>query len=230
LSGVFFVNDAVLDETRRLHNVHRTHFLLAKLGPEGFTEEVHTELQAMSAQVTTEGMRPDQGLYRYDQLDEARVKKLLNYELPFAMADSLLERLFTRHIGEADQFAAQLYLNRAMVAEMSAGGMTFGGHTARHRVLSRLDRAGQRGELEQGVDLIRAATGQKRVPFCYPHGHVSTYDDTTLELLASLEYSCAFNTVRRPARVNGETPFEIPRFDTKDLWPFTDLDPLEPQS
>lgn len=225
-SGVFFVAGAALGDPPRLLNVHKTQFLLAKLGAERFARAVEGAV-ASTAGGDALGHRAE--VYRYDKTPDLAAKHLLNYELPFDEADRVLSDLFATHIGDETAFARSLYLSRHQVRDMAAGGMTFGFHTESHRVLSRLDRDAQRSELARGVALLRQLTGQRSVPFCYPYGHPHTYNSDTVSLLAELGYGLAFNTTRRLARPASDPRFEIPRFDTRDLPPFTSLEP-EPES
>ncbi len=79
------------------------------------------------------------GIYRYDEAPDVRVKRILNYEAPYPVADRVLSTLFERHLGDSVDFArASVSLVRPG-REMAAGGMTFGFHTETHPVLSRLD-------------------------------------------------------------------------------------------
>lgn len=214
LSGVFFVNGGALDDPPALMNVHRTHLLLDTLGAAGVQRELGAWMQKHD---TREVSSPD--LYRYDADAEQVVKRLLNYELPYDVLDEALEALVATHLGDAVSTARAFYLTAADVRRMAEEGATFGWHTARHRVLSRLDEAGQRAELAGGVEQIRDLTGQRAVPFCYPYGHRLTYDRVTLGLLAELGYDAAFNTVRAPLRPSTAARFELPRYDTRDLTP-----------
>ena len=219
LSGVFFLAGMPMDVPPGLLNVHRTHFLLARLGMSAMMREVAKEL----ADGAADGTLPSRdGVYRYDERHDRSLKQLLNYELPFDVADVVLGRLFERHLGSPSAFASGLYLSKAMVDEMVRAGMTFGWHTQTHRVLSRLDRQAQARELAGGLTLVRDLTGQPRVPFCYPYGHAHTYNQDTLELLQELGYASAFTVVRRAVRFNapGLSRYELPRYDCKDLPPF----------
>ena len=216
-SGVFFVAGAALDDPPRLLNVHKTHFLLAALGAERFSREV---LDSVAAAGDARSLGWQAEVYRYDESPDMAAKHLLNYELPFDETDQVLSMLFERHVGDGGAFARELYLSRDMIRKMAAAGMTFGFHTERHRVLSRLDRDAQRRELLAGVSRVRDLTGQASVPFCYPYGHPHTYNADTLAVLREAGYGMAFNTVRRLARPAADPPLEIPRFDTRDLPPF----------
>lgn len=215
LSGIFFIVGAGLASPPRLLAVHKTHFLLAKLGVQAFATDVRERLSAGSSDLGPPRQTTD--VYRYDGDVDSATKHLLNYELAFDETDRILEGLFREHIGDSSEFAAALYLSRSMVREMADAGMTFGFHTQNHRVLSRLSRAEQRAEIGHGVRLVRELTGQSSVPFCYPYGHPHTYNADTLATLAEAGYSMAFTTVRRAADPVSDARFELPRFDTRDL-------------
>lgn len=217
LGGIFFLAGATLGRRPSLLNVHKTHFLLSRLGAERFAREVTAALEreGLAVPMPREGER--KGVYRYDEAPDTRVKRILNYEAPYPVADRVLSVLFEQHIGGSEEFATTLYLSAAQAGEMARGGMTFGFHTETHPVLSRLDRVRQRAEMQNGPRLIRELTGQETVSFCYPHGFVHTYNADTLGVLEECGYSMAFNTDRREALIGRDPRYELPRFDTRDV-------------
>lgn len=216
LTGIFFLTGAALTPNPPLLNVHKAHVLRAQLGSSRFAGELRRRLRELDTAFVPSA-QPLAEVYRYDGRADVAAKHLLNYELPFDVADRLLDDMFRRHLGDPAEFAAHLYLTPAMVDEMSAAGMTFGFHSERHRVLSRLTYQEQQEELSRGVRRIQDLTGQRSVPFSYPYGHVHTYNADTLRILAEAGYSMAFNTVRRPADPGLDHRYELPRFDTRDL-------------
>jgi peptidoglycan/xylan/chitin deacetylase (PgdA/CDA1 family) len=222
LGGIFFISGGALRPRPALLNVHRTHFLLSHLGANRFTAEAAAALERAGVPIRDPRYQhpdhvPRDGVYRYDEAPDVRIKRILNYEAPYPIVDRLLAAMFERHLGEAESFARSLYLSRAHVREMARAGMTFGFHTDTHPVLSRLDRASQLAQLGGGVRLVQELTGQDTVSFCYPYGFTHTYNADTLELLDECGYSTAFNTVRREALIGSDSRFEIPRFDTRDV-------------
>ena len=219
LSGTFFLTHDACGASPRLLGVHKTHFLLARLGAETFGRAVLSECHA--ARQWPNGHESVFGADRWEEADDRAIKHLINYELPFDDADRVLDRLFAVHIGDAAGFARRLYLDAPMIREMSAAGMTFGYHTQSHRMLSRLSIDEQQTELRTGVEWISGLTGQHTVPFCYPWGGPQTYTRDTLQILDAVGYSLAFNTVRRRARIGEDGRYELPRFDTRDLPPYT---------
>jgi peptidoglycan/xylan/chitin deacetylase (PgdA/CDA1 family) len=223
--GVFFVSPPGPLRPPVL-NVQKTQLLLAKLGGEALLRDV--EMMATRAGYVPEKHVVHPVLYRYDAEADRQVKQLLNYDLPYEIADPLLTTLFERHLGPQQDAAAELYLTEEMIREMSAAGMTFGFHTHRHRVLSRLSADRQREEIADGVDRIRGITGQATVPFCYPHGHAHAYNSATLDIVRDAGYSLAFTAVRSMAFPHADHRFELPRYDTCDLSAALGLIPTGP--
>lgn len=215
LRGVFFVSPTHDGRRPRVLNVQKVQLLLASLGG----ERLHRELEGVTTRAGRIRRRDsgDPVLYRYDAPADRHVKQLLNYELPYEVADEVLTVLFERHIGPEAGVASELYLTDDMIREMSRAGMLFGFHTVRHRVLSRLGRAAQRAEVQGGVRWIRDLTGQATVPFCYPHGHRHAYTATTVDLVRRAGYSMAFTAIRALADPARARRFELPRYDTRDV-------------
>lgn len=217
LGGIFFLAGVTLGDHPTLLNVHKTHFLLSQLGVDRFAKYVAAALEREGVPVPAARGREREGIYRYDEAPDVQIKRILNYEAPYPVADRVLSTLFEHHVGESDAFARTLYLSAGQVREMAQGGMTFGFHTETHPVLSRLDRERQRAELRGGPSVIRDLTGQNTVSFCYPYGFSHTYNADTLCVLEECGYSMAFNTVRREALIGREHRYELPRFDTRDV-------------
>jgi peptidoglycan/xylan/chitin deacetylase (PgdA/CDA1 family) len=224
LSGVFFLVQDASALVPKVVSVHKTHFLLARLGPDQFAREV---IEACAPSLATSGHARDKvfGADRWEHADERALKDLLNYELPRATADRVLTTLFERHLGSETEFARELYVQDGMIREMAEAGMVLGCHTRSHPMLSRLDAGEQEAELHGGVAWIRGLTGQARVPFCYPWGGPRTYTQQTRAILERCGYSVAFNTVRRRVDVGRDGRWDLPRVDTRDLPPYTAGEP-----
>ena len=225
-TGLFFITYETIGPEPRMVGVHKTHLLLAALGAEVFGGAVLEQRDRELAATPGAGPARVFGADSWEHADERAIKNLLNYELPFDVADRLLDALFERHLGDSREFARALYLDERMIREMSAAGMVFGYHTRSHRMLSRLSPAEQDRELRDGVNWIRGLTGQRQVPFCFPWGGPGTYTPETLRLLQQHGYSAAYNTVRRRVDVASDGMFELPRLDTRDLPPYTTGEPV----
>ena len=225
LSGVFFLTSEVYADQPRVLGVHKTHFLLARLGAEALARAVFEE----SGQSPTSLARQRVAVFgsdRWEYADERALKNLLNYELPIEDSERILDELFERHVGRPQEFARDLYLSESMVRKMAVAGMQFGYHSRSHRMLSRLGTEQQEVELRDGVSWVQSLSRQARVPFCYPWGGRGTYTNETIHLLRDHGYSLAFNTERRRVAMGRDDRFELPRVDTRDLPPYTTGQPV----
>lgn len=223
LSAYVFIAGDAARSPQRVLRVHKTHFLLARLGAEVLGRIVARRgpsdvPAALAARLLGEDL--------WEHPNERAIKNLLNFSLPADAAEPLLDGLFAEHIGNEAEFARQLYLDEARVSAMARQGIAFGYHTQSHRMLSRLTGDEQRRELADGIDWIRGLTGQRAVPFCYPWGGAGTYTADTVSLVESLGYSMAFNTVRRRATLGRDSRFELPRVDARDLPPYSAGEPV----
>jgi peptidoglycan/xylan/chitin deacetylase (PgdA/CDA1 family) len=103
---------------------------------------------------------------------------------------------------------ARHWMDWNMIREMSANGMTIGGHTVNHPVLSRLTRERQREEIEGCAARILAETGRPMEYFAYPVGNRWAFNDDTVACLEAAGVRRAFSYY------GGEATPASPRFDT----------------
>ena len=188
LKGIFF---PCRYEGQEILNVHKIHLLLWEFGDKIY-EDIGHEIKRRT------------GLYKYDTDKIAKIKQLLNYELPFEEATEIIDKLFNK------LNPPEIYMTQDQIKEMSDYGMIFGGHTKTHRVLSRLTPEEQHKECD--LTLIKQITNQSDIPFCYPYGHHHTYTKETIDILKDLGYSRAYTVGKT---YNGQ--FEIPRLDTNEV-------------
>jgi peptidoglycan/xylan/chitin deacetylase (PgdA/CDA1 family) len=95
--------------------------------------------------------------------------------------------------------------------EMAAAGMTIGGHTETHPVLSTLPEQAQRAEIERGLDRITAEVGKRPTTFAYPVGLQGTFDSSTKAALADSGVRLGFSNYGGYTRQSNWDPLEIRR-------------------
>lgn len=96
-----------------------------------------------------------------------------------------------------------------MIREMSGNGMTIGGHTVDHPVLSRLPKERQRQEVEGCAARILAETGKRMEYFAYPVGSPWAFNADTIACLQDAGVRRAFSYY------GGEAARSSPAFDTR---------------
>lgn len=106
------------------------------------------------------------------------------------VAGPVLSRLVEEYLGPEAGVAADLHLGPRQLAELSAAGMTFGGHGQGHRWLDALRPAAVRAEIAASAEHLRGiAPGPW--PFAYPYGGVPRGAGS---ILASAGFAAAFTT------------------------------------
>ena len=95
---------------------------------------------------------------------------------------------------------AGLYLSWDEVRSMAAAGVSFGGHTRRHPILTRVSPEGARAEIEGCRDHLAAELDGPPIAFAYPNGGHGDFDAGTVALLAGAGFELGFTLIPGPAR------------------------------
>lgn len=103
---------------------------------------------------------------------------------------------------------ARHWMDWDMVREMADNGMTIGGHTVTHPILSRLPKERQWHEIEGCATRILEETGRRMEYFAYPVGSPWAFNDDTRDCLEAAGVRRAFSYY------GGEASHASPRFDT----------------
>jgi peptidoglycan/xylan/chitin deacetylase (PgdA/CDA1 family) len=107
------------------------------------------------------------------------------------------------------------WMDWSMIREMADAGMTIGGHTVHHPVLSRLTQARQRDEIEGCAARILAETGRRMEYFAYPVGNRWAFNDDTLACLEAAGVRRAFSYYGGYATL-ASPRFDVPRVAIED--------------
>lgn len=107
--------------------------------------------------------------------------------------------------------ARETWMNWDMVREMRAAGMSIGGHTVHHPVLSRLSPAEQVAEILGAAERLRAELGEPMRWFSYPVGGRKAFDEHTRRALARAGVELAFSYYGGHRRPGDWDPYDVRR-------------------
>jgi peptidoglycan/xylan/chitin deacetylase (PgdA/CDA1 family) len=205
LSGLFFALARQPGDGLALG--HKLHFLLARLGLDALRAVIWGRLTLEQQQIYTQA----EAHYRARGEESAvdLLKSIVQRDLSIP-ADPILSELIAEHIGDEAQIAGEYYLTSAQIAEMSANGMHFGGHSRSHPWFDWISAAEQADEIDASAGWLRTiAPGP--FPLAYPYGG---YNADSPQLLRDHGFAAAFTTI---ARVRQNDPFLIGRLDGEGL-------------
>jgi peptidoglycan/xylan/chitin deacetylase (PgdA/CDA1 family) len=102
-------------------------------------------------------------------------------------------------------------LNVSGLRQMADSGMSIGGHTRSHPILSLCSDEEARREVQASKTEMEQALARPVWAFAYPFGHPSTVGEREVMLARETAFACAFVNVEHWKEVNGFNPFAIPR-------------------
>ena len=112
---------------------------------------------------------------------------------------------------------SELMMTRDQVRGLQAAGMTVGGHTVTHPILTTLDAGQARREIDDGKRELEAIVGAPIPLFAYPNGKPGCdYDKTHVALARELGFDAAVSTGWGTSDDRSD-PFQLPRFTPWDL-------------
>jgi peptidoglycan/xylan/chitin deacetylase (PgdA/CDA1 family) len=217
VQGIFFVPTVCIEQDRMLP-VHKNHFLMAAFDFANYRESFLVQLERFAPGFETSiDSAKATSTYRWDAPEVASFKFMLNFYVPDALREQIMNLLFIENFGDEAAFARELYLNWNEAQQMQVAGMVLGGHSHNHTALATLSDDRQCADLSECTAILRRRLKPQPIwAFSYPYGKKDSYNTQTIRLLRDLGYSCAFVTEVGQNEV-GEDRFSIKRLDPKDV-------------
>jgi peptidoglycan/xylan/chitin deacetylase (PgdA/CDA1 family) len=133
--------------------------------------------------------------------------------LPAAQAGDFLEAvaLATRSGRRPAGAGERLWMSWDMLREMRAGGMTVGGHTVSHQILSLVSREEQRREIAGCARRIEEELGAPMRAFSYPTGKPGSFNADTRACLAEVGVHSAFSYYGGFRPLDEWDDYDVPR-------------------
>lgn len=205
----------------RVLNVQKTHLLQGRWGWGRFQEKFQAALATLKDPWVLEDSS-HLGLsrmYRYDSDDTAKFKRQLNVELPYYVADRVLDMLFEAEFGSQDEVAKRLYLSPDAIRRCADLGVSIGLHTHSHRMLSRLQPDAQAQELDLALTYFRDGLDLEIATLSYPYGIPGSWNQHTKQLAEDRGLTAGLTLGREVYDPDiHQDPYEIPRYDVNDVF------------
>jgi peptidoglycan/xylan/chitin deacetylase (PgdA/CDA1 family) len=205
----------------RLLQIQQVEYLMSELGLEGFRRAFYAELERrFPGEVERESLAFARGysFYRYDEEPIRRFKLDLNYQLPYAVVEPVLDALFEHAFGPGSEADAvrETYMSIEQLKRLADAGVEIGSHAHAHRVLPRLDFIEQKREMETSVGFLKEITGDSRISLAYPF---SFHDEETKRAAGELDLQAGFAGERRAITDDDlRSRWSVPRYDVNDCF------------
>jgi peptidoglycan/xylan/chitin deacetylase (PgdA/CDA1 family) len=216
IPGLFFVNTApILRGT--ISSVHKIHLIRASFDPCRVTKVLHEEAArqgiAMNMSIDDANVLSQ---YKYDDLNTARLKYLLNFLLAPTERDRLVDACFQQLFADNEGgMSKELYMEVSQIRELSEAGC-LGTHTHEHLPLGVLPTNLAQEQIELSMAHLNEWTGQHIYALSYPYGSREACSVETGRLAEEAGIEFAF-TMERAANADLRTPMFLARFSSSDL-------------
>lgn len=137
--------------------------------------------------------------------------------LPSDQRRETCQRVWEQVAGRAPY--PSLMMTAEHVADLARAGMTIGGHTHTHPILTRIPLDLAREDIRKNYECLKDITGRSPTMFAYPNGRPGTdYGIEQRNLVAESGYQAAVTTARGVV-TKGIDRFQLPRFSPWGLEP-----------
>jgi peptidoglycan/xylan/chitin deacetylase (PgdA/CDA1 family) len=204
----------------RLLQIQKVEYLMSELGLEGFRRAFYGELERRFGDVERESLAFSRGyaFYRYDEEPIRRFKLDLNYQIPYAVVEPVLDALFEHVFGPGSESDAvrETYMSLDQLKRLADAGVEIGSHSHAHRVLPRLDFIEQKREIETSIGFLKEITGGRPISLSYPFAF---HDEQTHRAARELDVLAGFALERRAITDDDiRRRWSVPRYDVNDCF------------
>ena len=153
--------------------------------------------------------------YRYDNINVARLKYIVNYLWLNHQKDSFINKMFLRLLYNEEELCDSLFMNQKDLKEISNFGYV-GSHAWTHNPLSKLDDLTMREEINDIKQHLESLLDLNIDSISYPLGNDTAINSNVLDCSLKVGYKYGF-TMKRGVNYNMDKSIAINRIDCNDL-------------
>lgn len=216
IPAIFFVNTAPIVHTT-ISSVHKIHMIRAHFDPRQVLALLHQKARdldiAMDMHIDDAKVLSQ---YKYDELDTARLKYLLNFILAPADRDRVVEACFQEVFPDSEtRISRDLYMDVSQIADLAACGC-IGTHAHEHLPLGVLPAEEAHNQIHVAATYLKRWTGEVPVALSYPYGSFEACSLEVGNLAGESGIEFAF-TMERAMNTDLQHPMFLSRFSNSDL-------------
>ena len=208
--GFFFVPTEIFEG--KLLKVHKLHIILSVFGSQTvqFLTAKLKKFDIPEPQISEDVVRK---AYRWDVMEIARAKYILNYVIDHETSDQMLSQIVTDYIGSESEIAKEFYMSPDQMIELQSRGHVIGGHSHRHVPLTSLGPLAKE-DISKCLNILNSYLGPTEF-FSFPYGKKSTFNAQHITQLKSEGVKNVFTTEVGSGYL-GQDRFALKRTDPKD--------------
>jgi peptidoglycan/xylan/chitin deacetylase (PgdA/CDA1 family) len=216
IPALFFVNTAPIRD-RTVSAVHKLHLCRATLHPDEFTRLLISKAHGLPVEQYLAAATPEAvAQYRYDSPDVAQLKYALNFLLPRADREALIEACYSELFpGQEAARSEALYMEIPQIRTLARAGC-IGTHGHEHLPLGLLSPDKAEEALAESLSSLTEWTGAPPYALSYPYGSRDACAEWVADIANQLGIEFAF-TMERAANHDLTAPLLLARYSASDL-------------
>ena len=216
ITAIFFINTAPIVHTT-ISSVHKIHLIRAHFDPDRVLKLLHREARRLGIAMD---MHIDDakvmGQYKYDGLETARLKYLLNFLLAPSDRDIVVEACFQQLFPDSEsRISKSLYMDVSQVEDLASCGC-IGTHAHEHLPLGVLPTEVTQEQIKLSATYLKRWTGEAPFVLSYPYGSLEACSLEAGGIAQESGIEFAF-TMERAANADLQRPMFLARFSSSDL-------------
>ncbi len=195
---------------------HKMHIVRAKIAPKIILDELNTFCKGKNLTLPHLSQKFLSSVYAYDNVEDSRLKYIINYHLDESNRSTFINRLFKSLYSKEDSFIKEWYMSKTQVKEMNDHIICIGSHGHSHLPLARLNNNEIINELKLSKNIIEKVIGMKINCFSYPSGGAHAVTIENSKLVKKMGFNYAFS-MEREQNLTMNYPHMFARIDCNDL-------------
>lgn len=215
IPAAFYVSSATI-ETHRVIDVHKLHYILAKLSDEEIIQSFPRCFLDRLESVPTKTITQQ---YAWDSLNLARIKYLINFLMSAEDRNQIIGALFSYCCSNERQYAQELYMTKEQIKDLSNQNM-LGSHGVSHSPLAGLTDLQLKHEMTESCSALNQITGNKIQSITYPYGGESAVSERVFKFAERSGYLSGMTMIRGVNYLSelSADSLMLKRFDTNDVF------------
>jgi len=215
--SVFFISTLPLTE-KKATDTHKYQYLRTKLSPNDLANElssfqINNKIKFDLKFLTETEIRKR---YRYDNLQTAETKYIINYLLSKKQRSKFINYIFGKFVTSEEEFVKKWYLSEEQIKNMHLTSKCIGSHAYSHEPLAQMEQDRVKMELIRSKQTLEEITGSQIDCISYPLGNPGAVGKREGKISRDLGYKFGF-TMEREWNTTKKDQTLLARIDCNDL-------------
>ena len=215
IPAIFYANTRPIEENF-VTTTHKIHIVRAYTHPDELLNHLQNVLAKENLEFSLPYAHEAQKVYRYDSVENARLKFFLNHMLEEKQQEIVVGQIFQKAGFDQTNISNELYMDKSMAAELAESGC-LGTHGHAHRPLGLLCNETALSDFVTSMNKLNQWTGLNMKTLSYPFGFKEACSEEVARQAEKMGIKFAF-TMERAGNIKIDAPMFMARFSVSDVF------------